>query len=90
MTEYCEQAIVNKMLALGSEEPVLLDQWQDFVVGFDDVLRDGKATFNLKPIPQSVNEEYSTYVMGALRADSTPNALSFWSVSLYMEFTRID
>ena len=79
---------MNEMAPESDEVP--MDQWQGVLVAYDGLLGDGKATLNPKPMPQSVNEEYSTYVMGALCTDSTSDALRFWRVSFYMKFTRID
>ena len=46
----------------------------------DADIADGKATFGQKPTQQSVQEEYSIYVMGALSAGSTVDTLGFWKV----------
>lgn len=62
---------------------VALDSWQEFVVEYEAELADGRATFNHNPPRQTVQEEYSTYVMGALAAGSTSNTLEFWRVSFF-------
>jgi hypothetical protein len=56
---------------------VMMDAWQWIVADFDAKMADGKATFSRKPTQQSMVEEYSTYVMGALSAGSTFNTLGF-------------
>jgi hypothetical protein len=63
-------------------QEVVMDAWQQIVADFDAEMADGKATFSRKPIQQSVVEEYSTYVMGALSAGSTFNTLGFWKVRI--------
>jgi hypothetical protein len=59
-----------------------MDAWQRIVADFDAEMADGKATFSRKPIQQSMVEEYSTYVMGALSARSTFDTLGFWKVRI--------
>jgi hypothetical protein len=59
-----------------------MDAWQRIAADFDAEMVDGKATFSRKPIQQSMVEEYSTYVMGALSARSTFDTLGFWKVRI--------
>ena len=81
MEEYREQYKPTAMLAAEHQE-VVMDAWQRIVADFDAEMADGKATFSRKPIQQSVVEEYSTYVMGALSAGSTFDTLGFWKVRI--------
>ena len=71
------------MPAQDADQSVTLNAWQDFIADYKAELGDGKATFGYKPQQQSVNKEYSTYVMGALAAGSTSDALRFWRVSYF-------
>jgi hypothetical protein len=60
-----------------------LDGWQDFIADFETDLNDGKATFSREAaIQQTVEEEYSTYVMGAPSSGTTLDTLKFWQVSI--------
>ena len=61
-------------------QDVPMNAWQMMVAGFDAEIADGKETFTRNPTQQSVQEEYSIYVMGALSARSTFNTLGFWKV----------
>ena len=61
-------------------EDVVMDAWQKVVADFDRVIADGKETFTTNPTQQSVQEEYSTYVMSALSARTTFDTLGFWKV----------
>ena len=60
-----------------------LDGWYDFVADFEDELDDGKATFSWREVTmhQTVEDEYTTYVMGALSSGTTLDTLKFWQVS---------
>jgi hypothetical protein len=61
-----------------------LDGWYDFVADFEDELDDGKATFSRREaatVQQTVEEEYSTYVMGAPSSGTMLDTLKFWQVS---------
>ena len=60
-----------------------LDGWQDFLADFETDLNDGKATFSHKAaaVQQTVEEEYSTYVMGAPSSGTMLDTLKFWQVS---------
>lgn len=63
-----------------------LDGWYDFVADFEDELDDGKATFSRREVAavqQTVEEEYSTYVMGAPSSGTTLDTLKFWQVSAH-------
>lgn len=79
MEEYREY---DKPIATSTPEDkdVVMDAWQKIVADFDAEMADGKETFTRKPTQQSVKEEYSTYVMGALSAGSTFDTLGFWKV----------
>jgi hypothetical protein len=81
MEEYQEQYKPTATSAAEHQE-VVMDAWQRIVADFDAEMADGKATSSRKPIQQSVAEEYSTYVMGALSAGSTFNTLGFWKVRI--------
>lgn len=61
---------------------ITLDAWQEFISEYEASLGDGQATFSRIPAQrsQSIQEEYSTYVMGALSAGSTSDTLGFWRV----------
>ena len=61
-------------------QDVPMNAWQMMVAGFDTEMADGKETFTRNPTQQSVQEEYSIYVMGALSAGSTFDTLGFWKV----------
>lgn len=80
MEEYREQ---NKPTVTSAVEHqnVVLDAWEVIVAGFDLELADGKETFGRNTTQQSVQEEYSIYVTGALSAGSTTDTLAFWKVS---------
>jgi hypothetical protein len=81
MEEYREQYKPTAMSAAEHQKAVM-DAWQRIVADFDAEMANGKATFSRKPIQQSVVEEYSTYVMGALSARSTFSTLGFWKVRI--------
>lgn len=61
-------------------EEVEMNAWQKIMADFETELGDGKGTFARKSAQQSVQEEYSIYVMGALSAGSTFDTLGFWKV----------
>jgi hypothetical protein len=67
-------------------QDVAMNAWQIIVADLDAEMADGKETFARNPTQQSVQEEYSIYVMGALSAGSTFDTLGFWKV----RFLRID
>jgi hypothetical protein len=81
MEKYWEQYKPTAASAAEHQE-VVMDAWQQIVADFDAEMVDEKATFSRKPIQQSMVEEYSTYVMGALSAGSTFNTLGFWKVRI--------
>ena len=83
MEEYREQYKPTATLA-AEHQDVVMDAWQRIVADFDAMMADGQATFSGKSIPQSVEEEYSTYVMGALSAGSTSDTLGFWKVRFHI------
>ena len=62
------------------KQDVQMDAWQKMVADFDAEIADSKETFGWKLTQQSVQEEYSIYVMGALSAGSTVDTLGFWKV----------
>jgi hypothetical protein len=64
-------------------EDTPMDAWQMIVANYDAEMADGKSTFNQNPTHQSVQEEYSTYVMGASSAGSTFDTLGFWKVRYF-------
>jgi hypothetical protein len=82
MEEYRERDTPTVMSATQSDplSVVTLDGWQQFIADYEAELADGQATFNRNPTQQSVQEEYATYVMGALSAGSTSDTLGFWRV----------
>ena len=61
-------------------QEVVMDAWQRIIADFDAEMADGNETFGRNPTQQSVQEEYSIYVMGALSAGSTVDTLGFWKV----------
>ena len=88
MEEYREQ---GKPAATSAAEhqDVVMNSWQMIVADFDREMADGKDTFTRKSTQQSVQEEYSTYVMGALSAGSTFDTLGFWRVNLLQIHSNI-
>jgi hypothetical protein len=64
-------------------QDVVMDAWQMIVADFDADMADGKETFGQNPTQQSVKEEYSMCVMGALSAGSMVDTLGFWKVRIY-------
>ena len=60
-----------------------LNGWQNFVADFEDELDDGKATFLRREVTvqQTIEEEYSTYVMGTPSSGTMLDTLKFWQVS---------
>jgi hypothetical protein len=79
MEEYREQNMPEATSATEHQD-VVMDAWQMIVADFDAEMADGKVTFGQKPTQQSVQDEYSIYVMGALSAGSTVDTLGFWKV----------
>ena len=79
MEEYREQNMPTATSTIEHQD-VVMDAWQMIVADFDAEIADGKETFGQKPTQQSVKEEYSIYVMGALSAGSTVDTLGFWKV----------
>jgi hypothetical protein len=79
MDEYRE---VGKPTTASANErqDVVLNGWQLCIANLDAELADGKDTFNRKPAQQSVQEEYTIYVSGALSAGSTFDPMGFWKV----------
>ena len=69
-------------------QDAVMDAWQIIVANFDAEISDGKETFGRKAAQQSVEEEYSIYVMGALSAGSTVDTLGFWKVSSFLQILR--
>jgi hypothetical protein len=64
------------------KQDIQMDAWQRMVADFDAEIADGRNTFGKEPTQQSVQEEYSIYVMGALSAGSTVDTLGFWKVKI--------
>ena len=63
-----------------------LDGWHDFIADYEDGLDDGKATFSRRreaTVQQTVEEEYSTYVMGAPSSGTMLDILKFWQVGVH-------
>ena len=81
MEEYRAQNMPAATLAPIEHQDVVMDAWQMIVADFDAEIADGKETFGRKSTQQSVHEEYSIYVAGALSAGSTVDTLGFWKVS---------
>jgi poly(A) polymerase Pap1 len=79
MEEYREKNMPATTSATEHQDAVM-DAWQTIVANFDAEISDGKETFGRKAAQQSVEEEYSIYVMGALSAGSTVDTLGFWKV----------
>ena len=79
MEEYREQHKPTAASA-AEDQDVVLNSWQLAMADFDREMADGKETFTQKPIQQSVKDEYSIYVVGALSAGSTFDTLGFWKV----------
>ena len=79
MEEYREQNLPAATSATEHQD-IVMDAWQMIVADFDAEIADGKETFGQKPTQQSVQEEYSIYVMGSLSAGSTVDTLGFWKV----------
>ena len=79
MEEYREQ---DRPAATADAEPqeVVMDAWQTIIADFDAEIADGNETYRWKATEQSVEEEYSIYIMGALSAGSTFDTLGFWKV----------
>ena len=84
MEEYWER---DKPTATSAkeDEDVALNAWQLMLADFDADLADGQETFNRNAIQQSVQEEYSIYIMGALSAGSTFDTLGFWKVRYFFK-----
>jgi hypothetical protein len=61
-------------------QDVVMDAWQMIVTDFNTEMADGKETFGRNFTQQSVKEEYSIYIMGALSAGSMVDTLGFWKV----------
>src|SRR5271154_7203657 len=70
MQKYREQDKPTPMSPAENQD-VPMNAWQMIIAGFDAEMADGKETFTRNPTQQSVQEEYSIYVMGALSAGST-------------------
>lgn len=72
-----------EMQANATQFTPALDGWQNFVAEFEDELDDGKATFSRREVTvqKTVEEEYSTYVMGAPSSGTMLDTLKFWQVS---------
>jgi hypothetical protein len=61
-----------------------LDAWQDFIAEYEAELDDGKATFSQDTaVQQTVEQEYSTYVMGAPSSGTMLDTLNFWQASTF-------
>lgn len=74
-----------EMQANAAQFTPALDGWYDFVADFENELDDGKATFSRREVTvqQTVEEEYSTYVMGAPSSGTTLDTLKFWQVGVH-------
>ena len=83
MKEYQEH---NKPIAMpdAEHENVVMNAWQMIVTNFDTELADGRETFTQRA-QQSVEEEYSIYVMGALSGRSVFDTLGYWKVSFFLD-----
>lgn len=91
MENYRTSSMINsggptaEMQANTTQFTPALDGWYDFVADFEDELDDGKATFSRREVTvqQTVEEEYSTYVMGAPSSGTMLDTLKFWQVSAH-------
>ena len=81
MKEYQEH---DKPIATldAEHENVVMNAWQMIVANFDTELAHGRETFTQRA-QQSVEEEYSRYVMGALSGGSVFDTLGYWKVSFF-------
>ena len=79
MAEYRDQYMPTAALAMEHQDTVM-DTWKMIVANYDAKIGDGKETFGRIPAQQSIQEEYSIYVMGALSAGSMDDTLGFWKV----------
>lgn len=62
---------------------IAMNPYQLAMANFERDLADGKQTFNRNPGQESVQQEYSTYVMNALPNFDT---LGFWRVRVLRHF----
>jgi hypothetical protein len=87
MEEYRASGIgpTAEIQANATEFNAALDGWHDFIADFERELDDGKATFSRHKltVQQTVEEEYSTYVMGAPSSGTMLDTVKFWQVSIY-------
>jgi hypothetical protein len=81
--EKYRQRKIPAVTSVIEHQDVVVDAWQMIIADFDAEMVDGKKTFGRNPTQQSVKEEYSIYVMGALSAGSTVDTLGFWKVRIY-------
>jgi hypothetical protein len=81
MQEYRERDTPTATSA-AEHQDVAMNAWQRIVADFDAEIADGIGTFTRNPTQQSVQDEYSIYVMGALSAGSTFDTLGFWKVRI--------
>jgi hypothetical protein len=66
-----------------TEQPAVLNAWQNLIANFEAELNDGQATFTQETtVQQTVEQEFSTYVMGARSSGTTLDTLKFWQVSI--------
>lgn len=74
-----------EMQANATQFTPALDGWYAFVADFENELDDGKATFSRREVTvqQTVEEEFSTYVMGAPSSGTMLDTLKFWQVSAH-------
>lgn len=78
MEEYREHDSIAVSATENQNIPVTA--YQLAMAAFDRELADGKQTFNRNPRQQSVQQEYATYVMGALPSF---DILGFWKVRYF-------
>ena len=74
MQEYRERDTPTATSA-AEHRDVAMNAWLRIVADFDVEIADGMGTFTQNPTQQSVQDEYSIYVMGALSAGSTFDTL---------------
>ena len=84
MQEYRDKQAGDDIIATvsGVLSAASLGGWQTIMADYEAKFADGQATFTPNVVEQSVQQEYSTYVMSVLPVVSTPNIFSFWQVSL--------
>lgn len=67
----------EEMQISGIQSTSALDAWQEFFAKYEADLNDGKATFSHDTtVQQTVKQEYSTYVTGALSSGTMLDILA--------------